>query len=109
MNDPHVAALIYRVEHGDGVTWNRAEPLVDPETPEEFRLQVKDKRARFELKVHYAKESEARKAIENFIRICIPVSAFSAKGDITRGYQKMGRGGCCPERTDEINTVPVAP
>ena len=84
MNDPHVVALIYRVEHGDGVTWNHAEPLVDPETPEEFRLQVKDKKARFELKVHYAKESEARKAIENFIGICIPVSAFSAKGDTRR-------------------------
>ena len=69
MNDPHVVALIYRVEHGDGVTWNHAEPLVDPETPEEFRLEVKDKKARFGLKVHYAKESEARKAIENYIRI----------------------------------------
>ena len=64
-----MVALIYRVEHGDGVTWNHAEPLVDPETPEEFRLKVKDKKARFELKVHYAKESEARKAIENYIRI----------------------------------------
>ena len=69
MNDPHVVALIYRVEHGDGFTWDHAEPLVDPVTPKEFQLEIKDKQARFELKVHYPTESEAREVIENYIRV----------------------------------------
>ena len=65
MNDPHVAALLYRVEHGESISYKEAEPLVrhDPA----FRLEVKDNQARFELKDHYAAEEDALEAIEDYI------------------------------------------
>ena len=66
MNDPHVAVLLYRVEHGESVSFKEAEPLVLDEPA--FRLEVKDGQARFELKNHYATEEEAREAIEDYIR-----------------------------------------
>ncbi len=66
MNDPHVAALLYRVEHGESVSYKEAETLVLEEPT--FRLEVKDNQARFELKNHYATEEEAREAIEDYIR-----------------------------------------
>ena len=65
MNDPHVVALLYRIEHGTTVDYSEAEPLVQDEPL--FRLEVKDNRACFEFKEHYATEGEARNAIENFI------------------------------------------
>ena len=65
MNDPHVVALLYRIEHGNTVDYSEAEPLVKDEPL--FRLEVKDNRARFELKEHYATEEEARDTIGNFI------------------------------------------
>ena len=67
MNDPHVAALIYRVEHGETVAYDEAAPLVREE--QAFRLEVEDKRVRFVLKDHYATEAEARKVIEEYIHI----------------------------------------
>ena len=50
MNDPHVVALIYRVEHGNSVDYREAEPLTREEPA--FRVDVKDNQARFELKAH---------------------------------------------------------
>ena len=66
MNDPHVVALIYDVDHGKSVSYDEAKPLCRDE--EAFRLEVKDKKAWFYLKDHYATEAEARKAIEEYIR-----------------------------------------
>lgn len=66
MNAPHVAALLYRVEHDESVSYKGAEPLVLDESA--FRLEVKDGQIRFELKNHYATEEEAREAIEDYIR-----------------------------------------
>ena len=66
MNAPHVVALIYDVDHEDLVIYDEAEPLIVEE--KEFRLEVKDKKASFYLKNHYATEAEARKAIEEYIR-----------------------------------------
>ena len=67
MNDPHVVALIYTVEHGDLVSYEKAGPLRYCGSPE-FDLTVEDKIARFEFKQHYADEDEAREAIEPFIQ-----------------------------------------
>ena len=67
MNDPHVVALIYGIEHCASVDYEEAEPFVWEEPA--FRLEVKDKKARFELKDHYAEESAARKSIEEYIRV----------------------------------------
>ena len=67
MNDPHVVALIYTVDHGNSVIYDEAEPLCQEE--EGFRLKVKDKKAWFYLKDHYATEADARKVIEEFIHV----------------------------------------
>lgn len=67
MNDPHVVALIYGIEHDASVDYEEAEPLVREEPA--FRLEVKDKKARFELKNHYAEESAARESVEEYIRV----------------------------------------
>ena len=65
MNDPHVVALLYHVEHGESVSYKEAEPLVRDEPS--FHLKVKDNKVRFELKEHYATQKEACKAIEDYI------------------------------------------
>ena len=61
-----MVALFYNIDHGNSVNYDKAEPLVVEEKA--FRLKVKDKKASFYLKYHYATESEARKAIEEYIR-----------------------------------------
>ena len=66
MNDPHVVALLYRVKHGKSHDYSKAEPLVCNEPA--FRLEVKDKQVRFELKEHFATENEARRVVEDYIR-----------------------------------------
>lgn len=66
MNDPHVVALIYRVEHGNSVDYREAKSLIHDEPA--FRLEVKDNQARFELKDHYATEEDARKTIKEYVR-----------------------------------------
>ena len=66
MNDPHVVALFYNIDHGNSVNCDKAEPLVVEEKA--FRLKVKDKKASFFLKDHYAEEAEARESIEEYIR-----------------------------------------
>lgn len=66
MNDPHVVALIYDIDHGISVSYDEAKPLV-VERPE-FRLEVKDNKARFYMKNHYETEADAREAIEEYIR-----------------------------------------
>ena len=67
MNDPHVDSLIFQVKHGSLVDYSQAEPLFREEPA--LRLEVKDKQARFEMKEHYATEDEARKAVEEYIRL----------------------------------------
>ena len=67
MNDPHVVALIYRIEHGDSIDYSQAKPLVVDEP--RFRLGVEDLRARFEFKAHYATAEQAREVIADYIRV----------------------------------------
>jgi hypothetical protein len=67
MNDPHVEALIYHIEHAEDVTFDRAQP-VELERPE-FTGRIADGTARFAFKVHYSNVKEARAAIEPFIRV----------------------------------------
>ena len=68
MNDPHVVALIYKVRHKESVDYGygEAEPLAFENA--DFRVEVKDGEARFEIQQHYATEKEAREAVEPFIR-----------------------------------------
>ena len=67
MNDPHVVALIFTVEHGESVDYKDACPLSYSESPE-FHLTVDNNRARFELMEHYADETEALRSIESFMQ-----------------------------------------
>ena len=67
MNDPHVVALIYKIEHGPSVDYSKAEPLDRKET--NFRVQITNEEVRFfEFKKHYATAAEARQAIKDYIR-----------------------------------------
>ena len=66
MNDPHVSALHYRVCHNESVDYSKAKPLVFDQPC--FRVEVKDKKARFELKQHCASEDETRKLIDPFVK-----------------------------------------
>ena len=66
MNDPHVAALIYKIEHGQSVDYRKAQPMDHEETG--FSVKVADQQVRFEFKEHYAAEDVARGAIEDYIR-----------------------------------------
>ncbi len=67
MNDPHVVALIYHIEHNESVSYEDAKSFVRDEP--EFRVKIKDKEVCFEFKKHYATESEARKSICEYILI----------------------------------------
>ena len=62
MNDPHVVALAYRIEHGPGIDWARAVPLHVQEDC--FDVRAENGQVRFDLKEHYASEEEARFAVE---------------------------------------------
>ena len=66
MNDPHVAALYYRVRHNETVEYSRATTLTFDE--DLFEVEVKDGVARFGLKRHCATEAEAREIVDPFIR-----------------------------------------
>ena len=66
MNDPHVVALLYSVEHDASVDYSEAQPLDCDH--ERFRIGVRDKQVRLELKEHYATEDAARNAVERYIR-----------------------------------------
>ena len=66
MNSPHVVTLIYSVEHGIGVTYDNAVPLKF-NTPE-FRLEIKENSAQFDMVNYYKSEEEARAIVDPFIR-----------------------------------------
>ena len=53
MNDPHVDALVFRIEHGPALAYSDDAPPIDREEPG-FRVTLKDGTVRFELKEHYA-------------------------------------------------------
>lgn len=66
MNDPHVAALNYRVRHGPEFDYTRTESL--RVRTDEFDLQLVDGNARFAMLGHHATEREARASIDDYIR-----------------------------------------
>ena len=65
MNDPHVVALIYVVEHEESVDYGTAETIKEERST--FRLTLQGGEARFELKEDYASLQQAQKAIQPFI------------------------------------------
>ena len=65
MNDPHVVALNYRIEHHSSVDYDGASPLDRSE--EAFEIHVERNNVRFAMKRHYATTSEALEAVEDYI------------------------------------------
>ena len=65
LNDPHVEALIYAIEHNRSVSYERATPMEVER--QGFSLKVEAERVRFEMKEHYPSEGEAQAAVQPFI------------------------------------------
>ena len=66
MNDPHVVALVYRIEHDESIDYARAATLChdDPR----FQLRVEDGKARFQMRAHFPTITEADEALAEFRR-----------------------------------------
>ena len=65
MNDPHVVALNYKIEHHSSVDYDKASPLVHSE--DAFEICVESDNVRFVMKTHYATTSEALAAVADYI------------------------------------------
>ena len=101
VNDPHVVALHYTVEHGNSVRYQNACPL-SLETPE-FHLTLEDNNVRFVLKEQYADEDEARKALEPFVRCWEFVAGLrSGPGQFKLRYERA-------EIVDQNPSPPTSP
>ena len=103
MNDLHVAALIYKIEHGPSVDYSKAEPLDREET--NFRVQITNEEVRFEFKEHHATVDAARKAIEDYIRawefdagLRRGPDYFKLKFDHPQIEDPKPNDGCCGHR-----------
>ena len=66
MNDPHVSAIHYFVEHDDSVDYRDAAPLVCED--ELFCIRADKSEVVIEPKNHYTTEEEAKRAVEGFVR-----------------------------------------
>ena len=66
MNDPHVIALVYRIEHDDSIDYTKAEPFCCDE--QDFRLEVEDEIARFEMHEHFPTIEEAHESLTEYLR-----------------------------------------
>lgn len=66
MNDPHVEALHYTIQHGDHVDYSRA-PAVKHETPG-FTVTLSDGKVSVAMKAHFGSIAEARAVVEPFLR-----------------------------------------
>jgi len=66
MNDPHVEELIYRVELGEELRIIDPPPVED-ET-DEFRMQLINEVATFQMKNHHPSEEGARKPVDAYLR-----------------------------------------
>ena len=62
MNDPHVKAIHYFIEHDDSVDYSDVAPLVYED--QLFCIQADKVDVIFEPKIHYATEEEAKSAVE---------------------------------------------
>ena len=65
MPDRPVKGLIFKVCDGPSVRFERADPLLCEERA--FRVRVENGKATFEFKTPYETESEARKAVKDYI------------------------------------------
>lgn len=66
MNDPHVEALFYRINHAENVHYTRAKPLTHQ--CRNFSIQLKDGIAEITMFEHHATEESARKVVDPFLQ-----------------------------------------
>ena len=66
MNDPHVVALLYRIEHSPIFDYEKAQPC-ERELPQ-FRIRIESEQATVEPKCHFATAEEARAVVEPELR-----------------------------------------
>jgi hypothetical protein len=66
MNDPHVQALLYRVEHSPTFNYEKARPLECDMA--EFHIRIENDQATAKPKQHFATAKEAQKVVEPFLR-----------------------------------------
>lgn len=66
MNDPHVVALVYRIEHDDSIDYTKAEPFRCDE--QDFRLEVEDEIARFKMHEHFPTIEAAHESLTEYLR-----------------------------------------
>ncbi len=66
MNDPHVKAIHYFVEHDDSVDYKDVAPVVFED--DLFRVKAERVEVVFEPKKDYTTEEEARSAVEGLVR-----------------------------------------
>ena len=66
MNDPHVVALNYKVQHGPEFDYSGAKFLCARTGG--FDLRLEDENVRFAMHGHHATEQEARDSIDDYIR-----------------------------------------
>ena len=67
MNDPHVVALLFKVEHGPTVAYRADAPLIE-HSEDAFRLALEDGTVRFELTEHHATKEEALEKVRPYVR-----------------------------------------
>lgn len=78
MNDPHIKAIHYFVEHDDTVDYRDVPPLAfDSDL---FRVRAEELEVVFEPKGHYATEVDARNAVEELVRRWEFEAALRARG-----------------------------
>ena len=66
MNDPHVKAIHFYIQHDDSVDYSDVEPLVHDDAL--FCIRAEKRKVVLEPKCHYATEEEARSAAEEVVR-----------------------------------------
>ena len=88
MNDPHVNALIYVIEHDESSDYSLAKAVETEHT--RFRLRLEDNEARFELKEHYPNWQEAHQAIQPFIQQWeLRAALMSGPGTFTLKFKRV--------------------
>ena len=77
MNDPHVKAIHYLIDHDDSVDYRDVPPLAFDD--DQFRVRAEMLEVIFEPKGHYATAEQARNAVEGLVRRWEFVAALRAR------------------------------
>ena len=106
MNDPHVKALIYAVEHDKSSDYSLAKTIeIEHST---FYLKLKDSEARFELKEHCPTRQQAQQAIRPFIQQWeLRASLESGLGTFALRFKQAEIVDLKP--TQGVNSIPYPP